>query len=100
MAKQKVDILLCGIEMVDTELIACTTIISQNYAIYFTGACYRFLSQVARFHGGSHMEAQKYKRRISQVSRGGGGRRGCRGYGFWMHGGRDGARRSGGYRRG
>ena len=99
-ARQKIEVLLKGSKMADTELIACKDIISHNCARDFTGVCYNFSAQVARLHGGANMEAQRYKLQISKVSRIGGGRGGGRGRGIWMRGVCDSARRGGQYRRG
>ena len=90
MARKKVEVLLNGIKTVDTKLIACKAIISQNYASDFTGACSHLPAQVARFHEGAHMDIKRYKRRIPKVSCGVRGRGGVRGCDSWMHGGRDG----------
>ena len=38
-ARQKVEVLLGGIKTANTKLIACNSIISNNYANYFTGVC-------------------------------------------------------------
>ena len=100
MASQKVEVLLSGIKKADTELIAYKAIISYNYAGDFTRACYHFLDQVERLHGGTQLEAQSYKQWISEVIHGGGGYGGGQGHGPWMRGGRDGAGRSRQDRRG
>ena len=80
-------------------MIFCKTIISHNYASDFTGACSHFSSQVARLHGGAHLEAQRYKLQIPEVSRNSGGCGGGRGRGHWMHDVCDGAGRGGRDRR-
>ena len=56
MARQKVEVFLNGIKTAGAKLIACKAIISQNYESDFTGACYHFLAQFARFHGGTQLE--------------------------------------------
>ena len=59
MARQKVEILLNVINMADTKLIACKSIISQNYTSDLTGECSHLLAQVVRLHVGAQMEAQR-----------------------------------------
>ena len=59
-AMQKVEVFLNGIKMVDRKLIACRAIISQNYTIYFTGACSHLLAHVTQLHGGAKVDAQRY----------------------------------------
>ena len=59
MAKQMVEVLLNGIKMAYTKLIAYKSIIDHNHAIDFTGACSNFSDQVGRLHGGSQMEVQR-----------------------------------------
>ena len=64
MARQRVELLLNGVKTENTELIACTSIISKNYASDFTGASSHLLAQVAQLHGEIQLEAQRYKQRI------------------------------------
>ena len=76
LARKNVEVLPNGIKTAETELIACKTIIRYNCASDFTGTCSHFSAQFVRLHGGAQMEAQRYKRRISEVSRSNGGRGG------------------------
>ena len=69
--REKVELFFNGIKTVDTKLIACRSIGSHNYVSDFNGSCSRFSDQVAWLHDGAHMEAQRYKRLISEFSRGG-----------------------------
>ena len=46
-ARQKLEVLLNGIKMADTKLIACTAIMSQNYTSDFTGVYSHLLAQFA-----------------------------------------------------
>ena len=73
MVRQKVEILLNVNNMVYIKLIACKSIISQNYTSDLTGECSHLLTQVVWLHVGAKLEAQRYKQRILEVSRGGGG---------------------------
>ena len=99
--RQKIFFLFNGTNTADTNLIACKAIIGHNYASDISGACSRLSHQVPRFHGGSHMEAKRYKHGISEVSSSGG-----RVHGNWIHdgcagggrGGQDGRDRRGGRR--
>ena len=93
MARKKVDVLINVIQMADTELIACKSIISQNYASSFTVACDYLSAKIVQLHVGSHMEVQRYKQWILEVSHSNGGSGGGRGCGIWMRGGRGGAGR-------
>ena len=97
MAKQKVEVFLDGIKTANTKLIDCKAIISYNCASNFTGACSHFSDQAARFHVDAHLEAQRYKLFISQVSRIGGGRDVVQVHSLWMCGGHYGAVRGGKY---
>ena len=58
MTRKNLELLINGIKMADIKLISCKAIISQNYAIDFTGTCSHFSYQVTRFHGGAQLETQ------------------------------------------
>ena len=58
---QKVKVLINGIKMEDTKLIAYKSTISQNYASDFTETCSHLFIQVTRLHGGAQLKAKMYK---------------------------------------